>query len=1124
VGLNILHLSDLHLSDNTNAKDLAAKIHNALLEQHKLSPDSIIVTGDIFDAKCFSSDTYRDSIDKAIAFFGYLSAHLKINNYTEQLFFVPGNHELYRTSPDQLYRYREFLAKIYAEKWNDIVADTYNEEELCFIKHLADKKVILIGLNSPRYENSTETALIGNTQLHAINEKIMTINERDDCRIIVCLHNNIYNTLEYAPAENIDATCVQDNDRLLSTLNNYNCTLILHGHKHQKKDRRINLTQDVNKKDHLCTVVGGGKLANSFNYLEIYDTDNVFDLFCMEFQDETGIFKPSGEFQVPISERKQRFSNMIAEVLQSNPDLNRDYQYLKNTDTNCDSGLIAMFDAILGSFREISDGFLGNMAADLGLLYIVLGTIHYRSNFHVKNGFCDQSEELVKKATDRSGLSDMVMEMLKIEDICGLYDIYEKSKDNPLFGKHRKTLIFLALSIYLSEFFITIKKRPNEFFDSHIQQKANYNLGHEDIKPYINGNTIKFEVNEEHRALEIAVRCITANSHKMVSLIIKEFELVLAKFEEDFASVGFRVYYALPKLTKADIDDKELESYEFDAFISQLIPLLAGRNIYSEPEAFTRELIQNSIDAIKIREKSKNEDGIINTAIALEIKEDNASKLNYFKITDQGTGMNRYILERYLTTIGRSFYTSSDFRKLGIAYSPISKFGIGFLSCFMLGKQVNVQTTHHENTNKTFFLDIPNYDGCFFIETKHNEEKAVPGSSITVWENTDLKQKEKEFNIEKIKQYITKSILNIPFDIMLNDKLFIPKFNYYNMLQKETEKHGLLFFVPLKSNPVISGTDTNNKILIDEEITDHSEHGIYFYKNDKTCYVTRSNIIMNNGILITQSMLPDDELQRIHPYLDAAFNLPSYALELDVSRDKIKSSYNIVHSNVKKYLQVKILRYLATDLAKNIEYILLCFLDNKSFKLSDISISVTGNMLNVKLDKKSPIEEFEIFRKMIEKLDDTMMKQKETIYQKGIFRTFFDESNFDRELDIFHKIQNNRSIKEKGAMLRSLQDDFLIFRFDSGKTNKSLLKSRVDFTTFFISRPNKLIPTLIADSYYEPYKYFPKYETKFDITKILVHSRAIMVMGALKCILSTVYTYSQLTKGLTIPLDESLIG
>lgn len=48
---------------------------------------------------------------------------------------------------------------------------------------------------------------------------------------------------------------------------------------------------------------------------------------------------------------------------------------------------------------------------------------------------------------------------------------------------------------------------------------------------------------------------------------------------------------------------------------------------------------------------------------------------------DDGIGMDEYVLGNYFSVLGKSYYNSSDFKNKGIDMPPISKFGIGILSC-----------------------------------------------------------------------------------------------------------------------------------------------------------------------------------------------------------------------------------------------------------------------------------------------------------------------------------------------------------------------------------------------------------------------------------------------------------
>ena len=84
--------------------------------------------------------------------------------------------------------------------------------------------------------------------------------------------------------------------------------------------------------------------------------------------------------------------------------------------------------------------------------------------------------------------------------------------------------------------------------------------------------------------------------------------------------------------------------------------------MYSQKEVFVRELIQNSYDAIRLRKSFDKSD--FDTTIYIKIGKDNKTDRRYLQIRDNGVGMDLYKIERYFTSIGRSFYQSEDFKEL----------------------------------------------------------------------------------------------------------------------------------------------------------------------------------------------------------------------------------------------------------------------------------------------------------------------------------------------------------------------------------------------------------------------------------------------------------------------------
>jgi len=115
------------------------------------------------------------------------------------------------------------------------------------------------------------------------------------------------------------------------------------------------------------------------------------------------------------------------------------------------------------------------------------------------------------------------------------------------------------------------------------------------------------------------------------------------------------------------------------------IELLMGNNLYGDNKVVIRELIQNSIDAVKVRlletEKLKPK---------IRVELDNVNRT--LKITDNGIGMDLDVLRQHFLRVGDSYYRSKNFKKRCPNYTPISQFGIGFLTSFMIADKVEVIT------------------------------------------------------------------------------------------------------------------------------------------------------------------------------------------------------------------------------------------------------------------------------------------------------------------------------------------------------------------------------------------------------------------------------------------------
>ncbi|MCU0289253.1 MAG: ATP-binding protein, partial [Acidobacteria bacterium] len=144
-----------------------------------------------------------------------------------------------------------------------------------------------------------------------------------------------------------------------------------------------------------------------------------------------------------------------------------------------------------------------------------------------------------------------------------------------------------------------------------------------------------------------------------------------------------------------------------------------GKAIYENPLVALRELLQNAVDACKLRDSlmpifDQDVEPKRDNRITVEYQSEPDAQINgtgpILIITDTGIGMDRSIIEQFFLKIGKSFYRSNEFNRIRLKlreanseFAPVSEFGIGFLSCFLLCDQIIVETA---SCNSSLSKDI----------------------------------------------------------------------------------------------------------------------------------------------------------------------------------------------------------------------------------------------------------------------------------------------------------------------------------------------------------------------------------------------------------------------------------
>jgi hypothetical protein len=226
--------------------------------------------------------------------------------------------------------------------------------------------------------------------------------------------------------------------------------------------------------------------------------------------------------------------------------------------------------------------------------------------------------------------------------------------------------------------------------------------------------------------------------------------------------------------------------FKFSLDQQQILSLLMGENLYDNKFVCIRELLQNAIDTSRHREFYERNNGNVSyKAKPIEVSTwHDKEGYRWIRVDDYGMGMTYSQISKYFLKVGNSYYNSDEFKIEKIKYknandfAPISQFGIGILSCFIVANVVEVNTHSmfaDEKINHPIRLSLKGMSNYFVLQTKDDIASAMPksdgeekdyrkekGTSIAIRlnPNNDLHN----FNLSRIMNEI---LFNPPIDIVL---------------------------------------------------------------------------------------------------------------------------------------------------------------------------------------------------------------------------------------------------------------------------------------------------------------------------------------------------------------------
>ena len=232
---------------------------------------------------------------------------------------------------------------------------------------------------------------------------------------------------------------------------------------------------------------------------------------------------------------------------------------------------------------------------------------------------------------------------------------------------------------------------------------------------------------------------------------------------------------------------------------------ILGDEIYQgDSYVFLRELLQNSIDAIRVRREVLRRNGITPGEIgAIQVNVEHGQNGDaVITWEDDGIGMDDYIIRNYFAIAGKSYYRSADFEREDLNIDPISRFGIGFLSCFMVADHVEISTfkdPYLPPSSEPLRINIPAINRQFRIEAEPREF-AFPGTKIKVFVNGRKLRRNNE-NLEDVERLSVTSYLSavagfVEFPIIINEDevktiIIHPKQNLLDITKRFGEAYSI---------------------------------------------------------------------------------------------------------------------------------------------------------------------------------------------------------------------------------------------------------------------------------------------------------------------------------------------
>lgn len=362
-------------------------------------------------------------------------------------------------------------------------------------------------------------------------------------------------------------------------------------------------------------------------------------------------------------------------------------------------------------------------------------------------------------------------------------------------GKDKANLQFIAIMLRLGDVIHFSSDRAPTVLRTAKQFKSEYSFHQWAIKD----NGVNYIIKDG----EIVYQAYCGNPnqyyelHKYIDWIDHELQnyLLFSRDWDEIYQIRLKQFVNRKGIENNKNHFEPIIGLKFSLNQQRIIELLMGVGLYKDKFACLRELYQNSLDACRCRLAELNKEGHVGKCeitFSLEQK----GGVMYLCCLDNGIGMSRSTIENYLLKIGTSYYKSSEFYKKqaewGQQFTPTSQFGIGVLSCFMIGDKLEITTRTESEDMVSCAIDGP-HEFFYYkrIEELDREKIKHTGTLIKIQLTEKIGEKISDTPIEDADLFYWITSLrrrSLKNDEKYNEKYKIYENNLYNIVNRFIKK------------------------------------------------------------------------------------------------------------------------------------------------------------------------------------------------------------------------------------------------------------------------------------------------------------------------------------------------